>query len=48
MANPAAVTMIRMANRQQHRRTALLNAVMTPSIYLFGTAAYPASLWNLP
>jgi len=33
MANPAAVTMMRMANRRQHRRTALLNAVMMPSIY---------------
>jgi hypothetical protein len=34
MANPAAVTMTRMANRQQHRRTALLNAVIMPSVYL--------------
>jgi len=35
MANPAAVTMIRTANRQQHRRTALLNAVIMPSIYFW-------------
>jgi hypothetical protein len=35
IASSAAVTMMRIANRQQHRRTALLNAVMMPSIYFW-------------